>query len=60
MRKNPRRILSPQRLPFRHPGRAATRKVACMESALNAWAKGAARFIGRVPDFYPLSKSSAV
>ena len=22
MRKNPRRILSPQRLPFRHPGRA--------------------------------------
>jgi predicted transcriptional regulator len=24
MRKNPRRILSPQRLPFRHPGRAPT------------------------------------
>jgi hypothetical protein len=24
MRKNPRRILSPQRLPFRHPGRAKT------------------------------------
>jgi integrase-like protein len=24
MRKNPRRILSPQRLPFRHPGRADT------------------------------------
>jgi hypothetical protein len=24
MRKNPRRILSPQRLPFRHPGRAGT------------------------------------
>jgi integrase len=26
MRKNPRRILSPQRLPFRHPGRAAREK----------------------------------
>jgi len=26
MRKNPRRILSPQRLPFRHPGPADTRK----------------------------------
>src|SRR5882762_3678423 len=26
MRKNPRRILSPQRLPFRHPGRADKKK----------------------------------
>jgi hypothetical protein len=25
MRKNPRRILSPQRLPFRHPGKADTK-----------------------------------
>jgi hypothetical protein len=24
MRKNPRRILSPQRLPFRHPGAGST------------------------------------
>jgi hypothetical protein len=24
MRKNPRRILSPQRLPFRHPGSGST------------------------------------
>jgi hypothetical protein len=24
MRKNPRRILSPQRLPFRHPGKGTT------------------------------------
>ena len=24
MRKNPRRILSPQRLPFRHPGAGTT------------------------------------
>ena len=28
MRKNPRRILSPQRLPFRHPGKADKEKVA--------------------------------
>jgi hypothetical protein len=26
MRKNPRRILSPQRLPFRHPGKAETQQ----------------------------------
>ena len=26
MRKNPRRILSPQRLPFRHPGNGQKRK----------------------------------
>src|ERR1700693_5624408 len=27
MRKNPRRILSPQRLPFRHPGKAENKEV---------------------------------
>jgi hypothetical protein len=29
MRKNPRRILSPQRLPFRHPGIGSRTKLAC-------------------------------
>jgi hypothetical protein len=36
MRKNPRRILSPQRLPFRHPGRAelkhSTNKTYCIRA----------------------------
>jgi hypothetical protein len=36
MRKNPRRILSPQRLPFRHPGRAAKEKVAWTACMLQA------------------------
>ena len=34
MRKNPRRILSPQRLPFRHPG-AGTTNLANPESYCN-------------------------
>src|SRR5690242_20290621 len=32
MRKNPRRILSPQRLPFRHPGIGRRTKVTCQQS----------------------------
>ncbi len=38
MRKNPRRILSPQRLPFRHPG-AGTFTVTNAETPRNtrAW-----------------------
>ena len=34
MRKNPRRILSPQRLPFRHPGIGRTTKLTCTAGAL--------------------------
>src|SRR6266571_4006619 len=33
MRKNPRRILSPQRLPFRHPGKADKKSSMCGDSA---------------------------
>lgn len=40
MRKNPRRILSPQRLPFRHPGTGSMEKVACMGAALNVGGEG--------------------
>jgi hypothetical protein len=32
MRKNPRRILSPQRLPFRHPGHRQIEKSSMYES----------------------------
>ena len=32
MRKNPRRILSPQRLPFRHPGMLPAKRVAHLAS----------------------------
>jgi hypothetical protein len=61
MRKNPRRILSPQRLPFRHPGKGRTRKVACMESALNAWAQGVAGLSGCNHGFLlPLEKRRRV
>jgi hypothetical protein len=40
MRKNPRRILSPQRLPFRHPGTVTTnltnRKTYCNTATRSA------------------------
>jgi hypothetical protein len=53
MRKNPRRILSPQRLPFRHPGNGSTnltngliycntgekKPQGCEDSALHRWSK---------------------
>jgi hypothetical protein len=35
MRKNPRRILSPQRLPFRHPGIGRRIKVTCRRKMEN-------------------------
>jgi hypothetical protein len=44
MRKNPRRILSPQRLPFRHPGTGTTNLA---NSTINC---NAERFIGRSPN----------
>jgi hypothetical protein len=37
MRKNPRRILSPQRLPFRHPGSVGSRKISTTISATKVW-----------------------
>ena len=36
MRKNPRRILSPLRLPFRHPGTAVVQNLARRESSFQA------------------------
>ncbi|MGB6498327.1 MAG: hypothetical protein WBF09_15115, partial [Candidatus Acidiferrum sp.] len=33
-------ILSPQRLPFRHPGTGSMEKVACMGAALNVGGEG--------------------
>ena len=36
MRKNPRRILSPQRLPFRHPGTAVVQNLARLETSFQA------------------------
>jgi hypothetical protein len=44
MRKNPRRILSPQRLPFRHPGTGTTNLA---NSSINC---NADRLIGRSPN----------
>ncbi len=47
MRKNPRRILSPQRLPFRHPG-AGTTNLAERNTYCNIIASQCSLFVSSV------------
>src|SRR5207249_6775695 len=49
MRKNPRRILSPQRLPFRHPGMGSRTKLTCRPRTLKANESGSRSILN--PEF---------
>ena len=68
MRKNPRRILSPQRLPFRHPGRGTTNlsnrtsscnTSACVKPLPRCHKVPAMEMIFPLREWWPQSRASA-